>query len=127
NRRYDHDDYHSCGSPLMTSHSRDARVIDTVACPVCRAPRGAPYRRIASGTHTDRRKLWQMAQAGELAGYQPPERPVPTPRPWVAELDVTTGTWFLRTRYVPGVGATRIAEGLTEPDARLIVERCGAE
>lgn len=68
----------------MTARNRDAKVIATVECPVCRAPRGKPCHWVtadhreprdfdaakfeprASPVHTDRRKLWAMIRDGEI-------------------------------------------------------------
>lgn len=53
---------------------RDRKVIATVACPVCGAPIGAPCRQhgthtdrpLASRTHSERRKAWQLVRDGTI-------------------------------------------------------------
>lgn len=54
--------------------TRDRKVIATVACPVCGARLGEPCRQhgahrarpLASRTHSERRRLWQMVRDKEI-------------------------------------------------------------
>lgn len=67
-------EYTGTANPRRSGQSRDAKVIATVACSLCGAPVGEPCRQhgshqdrpLASRTHSERRKLWQMVRSGEV-------------------------------------------------------------
>jgi hypothetical protein len=58
----------------MGSRHREAKIIAAVACPVCGATQGEPCRQhgvhaarpVASSTHSERRRAWQMIRDGEI-------------------------------------------------------------